>query len=164
MKKSVAMLTALLMGLMIFAACADHPVPPPSAPQAFRAVLSVQGEGYALQCDWEQSLPGSAVFRVTEPETLAGLTLTFTGTDCRAAYKGLATDVFLPAQSFFRELMEALSVYDELSYADKGGYIETQGRIRTGDFVIRQNELSGDYQSFMLPHGEAEILSSENGG
>jgi hypothetical protein len=158
MKKCVAAITALIMSLMLFAACRDHPVPPPSAPQAFRAVLSVEGAGYALQCDWEQSLPGSAVFRVAEPESLAGLTLSFSGTDCRAVYKGLTVDAPLPTESFFLELMEALSVYDGLTYSDKGGYVETRGRIHAGEFVLKQNALNGDFQGFVLPHGEAEIL------
>ncbi|MDR1410541.1 MAG: hypothetical protein LBJ12_09870 [Oscillospiraceae bacterium] len=160
MKKIV--LPIILAMCLLLSACGGNngdAVPPPAAPQAFRAVLSVKGAGYVLQCEWEQPQPGNAVFRVTEPKSLAGLSLTFTGTDCRADYKGLTTGAKLPAQAFFVELMETLAISDGLTYTDRGGFVETCGRIRTGDFVVKQNEINGDYTGFVLPNGEAEVLS-----
>ena len=154
MKKIAAMLIILILSL---SACTKKPPAAPIVPQEFRAVLSVTSNDLTLKCEWEQPQPGNAVFRVIAPKSLAGLTLTFTGSDCRANLGDLTTDIKMPLKSFFIELMETLEIREDLTITEKDGITETIGKIKTGAFAIKQNA-HGDYQSFELPHGTAEVL------
>jgi len=45
-----------------------------------------------------------------------------------------------------------------MTFIEKGDTIETSGKIRNGAFSIKQDKNSGEYQSFILPNGTAEVL------
>ena len=156
MKKILALPVILLL---LLTACGDRIIEPPPIPQSFRATLAVTGADCALQCQWEQLRPNHAVFRITEPEALAGLSLIFDGRDCRAEFKGLETDANLPAKALFRELLEAIDTREHLSVSERNGVLEISGNISTGTFTIRQGAAEWDYRSFALPHGTVEVLS-----
>jgi hypothetical protein len=141
-------------------ACAVPPgrsVTAPPAPESFTAQIEVTGADFALSCTWAQSAPGSAVFSVTAPENLRGLVLTVAGTDCRAMFRDLATELVLPEQAFFLELLDALNVHEGVSSVARGDSIETRGEIRTGAFVLTQNAVTGLYERVELPHSQVQI-------
>ncbi|MDR1805398.1 MAG: hypothetical protein LBQ80_01300 [Clostridium sp.] len=156
MRKLAAALTLLLIMLP---ACQKKTVQPPPAPLSFSARLFIKTNSLELECDWERSQPGIAMFCVAAPQELEGLTLSLAGTQCRAEFKGLRSEVEIPAQAFFCELMEAVSAKDGITSTDKGGSIESRGTISTGAFIIRQDPLTGAYQYIELPHGSAQVIT-----
>ncbi len=98
----------------------------------------------------------------TEPASLAGVMLDFTGGEVNASYKGLAFSVpqtAMPAKSVLYQLIQVvdtLAQQKEITGEADGEYVEVAGELEGTPYILKLTK-SGDLAAFEVDNMDANL-------
>jgi hypothetical protein len=169
MKKLITFTITIIAAACLFACSAavkDNSSKPNGLAESFQAAVSVTID----ELDAEGTIKrfGSGMWEIDfdSPNTLSGVTLSFSDGNASASYKGLNFSVpqsALPVKAMMLNLMDAadeLAKNPKLSGTDENGMLKITGTLDGGEYTLIADE-NGNIASFEMPNNNLKMIFTD---
>ena len=156
--------TAALLSIVIMTSCSapgkNSMESPNGLNSSFKANVAITLD--EMNSDGTVSRYGTGMWDVefASPNTISGVTLSFTDGNVEASYKGLSFSVPQSAMPIKSMMSNLITAADELEVNEKDGNIEISGTLDGGDYILTVDK-SGNILKFEMPNNKLSMNFSD---
>ena len=139
----------------------------PTLPEAFVSVIEVKHGESSMTAEFTQTSFGNGKIKVTKPESLAPLEMTFADEKCTVRFNSLEfeTDYTrFPQAEYCAIIVQALAYIGtgiDIEKTVEDGKICCRGSCEHGVFTLRQNAENGSLETLSLESAELEVTFTQ---